>query len=146
MTLLRLCSCLVLGALAVAGCGRDEAREGTQPAPGTNTFEQGVFDDLPRFPRSEPLGPRTEEAGTVSQSFRAEGVTPEGVLDYYETALEGWEPVPEAARTAAPFRQRWARDDWTLVVSASEAPALPDQTPTASGPVATQYSLVLSPA
>ena len=141
---------VVIAAAAVGACGGGEERRGTgaQPAPRTDTFEQGLFDEIPRFPRSEPLGPRSEKSDVVAQSFRAEGAAPEQVLDYYRASLEGWDlvtpprPIGEAGST---LRGKWARENWLLTISASPAPTVEGQNETALT-VSSQYSLSLAPA
>ncbi len=129
----------LLVAMALGGCGTREEREGTQPAPGVTTFEQGRFDDLPLAPRSDPIGPRSEKDGVVSRSFTAKGTTPEQVLRFYEQNLAGWtqvEPVHEVGTSS--YRGSWLRDEWLLEVSAGRAPALDDRLEAQA-----QYSLVL---
>lgn len=138
---------LVALALAATGCGEVESRQGTQPAPGVTTFEQGAFDDIPRFPRSEPLGSRSEKAGIVAQSFRAFGATPRAVLEYYVSSLPGWDQVEPITQTGTTdFRARWAKDGWALLVTSAPAPTTSDGNPADAPEPRTQYSLTLSPA
>lgn len=146
--MLRATTLCLLGALALAAsaCTDPESEEGTQAAPDITTFEQGVFDDVPRFPRSEPLGARSEKAGVVAQSFRALGTTPRSVLDYYARSLPGWEQIePITQAGTADFRARWARDGWTLLVTAAPAPATSDGNQADVPDPKTQYSLTVSP-
>jgi hypothetical protein len=135
--------------LAVAACGGDDAGsdegDAAQPAPDVSTFEQGGFDDLPRHPRSEELGERTEAEGTVSQSFKVTGATPEQVLQFYNDALGplGWLPLSDGDIDVSEqvARDQWVREGTLLVVSASEAPTLEDE----GNEAVTQYSLSLGP-
>lgn len=137
---------LVALALGSQACADAEPREGTQPAPDVTTFEQGVFDEVPRFPRSEPLGSRSEKGGVVAQSFRAFGATPKSVLDYYTRSLPGWEQVEPITQTGTEdFRARWARDAWTLLVTAAPAPTTSDGNQADVPEPKTQYSLTLTP-
>lgn len=140
-----LCLLVVIG-LASQACADAETREGAQPAPDVTTFEQGVFDDVPRFPRSEPLGSRSEKAGVVAQSFRAFGATPRAVLDYYARSLPGWDQIEPITQTGTEdFRGRWAMDGWTLLVTAAPAPTTSDGNQADVPEPKTQYSLTLSP-
>jgi len=133
-------------AVASSACTDAESRAGTQPAPDVTTFEQGVFDDIPRFPRSEPLGSRSEKAGVVAQSFRAFGATPRSVLDYYARSLPRWEQIEPITQTGTvDFRARWARDGWTLLVTAAPAPTVSDGNQADVPEPKTQYSLTVSP-
>lgn len=137
---------LVVVALGSHACAGAASREGTQPAPDVTTFEQGVFDDVPRFPRSEPLGSRSEKAGVVAQSFRAFGASPRAVLEYYARSLAGWQQVEPITRTGTvDFRARWATDRWTLLVTAAPAPTTSDGNQADVPEPKTQYSLTLSP-
>ncbi len=139
-------SLLMVVVLGAQACGDAESREGTQPTPEVTTFEQGVFDDVPRFPRSEPLGSRSEKGAVVAQSFRAFGATPRAVLDYYTGSLPGWEQVEPVAQTgAADFRAKWAKDGWALLVTAAPAPTTSDGNQADIPEPKTQYSLTLSP-
>lgn len=134
---------VVLVLLVAAGCGGDEQRPSTQPAPDETTFQRGDFEDLPRYPRSEPLGERTEKDGAVARSFEATGATPEAVVEWYRDNLARWQldqpPAPIGERT---YRGRWSRDAFFLVVSATAAPTLSNDD---GSTVSTQYSLSLEP-
>ena len=83
-------SAAVLGALLV-GCTATDPGD-AQPAPNASEFVTGGFDELPRLQGDEPIGPRSEDGDVVTQSFRAEGLAPEDVMDFYEEELSGWEP------------------------------------------------------
>ncbi|MGI8985146.1 MAG: hypothetical protein ACR2HM_11565 [Acidimicrobiales bacterium] len=131
---------------AAGACGTvGDASPGAQPTPNVTTFEAGVFDDLPRFPRSEPLGPRNEKKDVVARSFQARGTTPQQVLDYYRLNLAPpWTVVraPEKLGVGT-YRADWTNGDWQLRVSATEEPILdPDN---ASKDLTVQYSMTLSP-
>ncbi len=70
-----------------SACSDDEP-EATQPSPTETTFEQGTFDNLPIYPRSEPLGERNEKDGVVSRSYRSTGIAPQTLLGFYADELE----------------------------------------------------------
>ena len=143
-------------ALGLGACGDDrgdtrtERGIGAQPAPATDTFEQGLFDELPHPPRSDPLGPLMEKADIVSQSFQVRDSLPVEVLAFYEQRLTGeWSTRQEPRQIGAgpTWQGVWVRDTWELTVSATEAPTL-DQTAdpeAALNNVFSQYSLSLSP-
>ncbi len=144
-----LLTALLIAGLLLAGCGTNDERRGSgaQPAPGTETFEQGLFDEIPRFPRSEPLAPRTEKSDVVAQSFRARGATPEQIFDFYRGSLDGWDLVTLAqppGETADTLRGKWAREQWILTISASPAPTVEGQNESAIVAYS-QYSLSLEP-
>jgi hypothetical protein len=142
---------VVLVAMAILvgwGCGGEaEERAADQPVTDETNFGYGRFDELPRYSRSEPLGPRAEKAGAVSQTFKAEGATPTQILDFYARRLRdaGWnvvEPVHELG--VGTVRGRWAQPKWMLTVSASTAPTL--TAPAGDIQSYSQYSLSLRPA
>ena len=130
-------------ALAGAACGGG-ADQGTQPAPDVTTFEQGGFDDLPLVPRSDPFGPRSETGGVVARTYRAVGVSPQGVIEFYRRVLPdaGWDPAEPAFRNDTATRQDWVTADRRLEVSASP---VPDRRDPSAPQDAVQYSLVLRP-
>jgi hypothetical protein len=134
----------VLSIAILGACGDGDEREGTQPAPGVTTFEQGRFDDLPLLPDSDPFGPRSEQAGIVARSFRTTGVTPGGVIDFYQGELTaaGWELAEPVFRDDTASRADWVTDDWRLEISATR---IQDRQNPSSTDVAVQYSLVLRP-
>lgn len=133
-------------ALLIAGCAPRDGDSAAQPAPDVTTFEQGRFDDLPQFPRSDPLGPRTEKDGVVARSYRARGTSPEQVLEFYRDALaERWHmATPIEKLGAGTFRAEWVTDDYRLLVSATREGTL-DAPDDAANPVVAQYSLSLHP-
>ena len=132
--------------LTTLGCGAGETRPAAQPAPGVTTFEQGRFDDLPLFFRSDPLGPRSEKDGVVTRSYTARGASPEQVLEFYRDALDyRWEMVtPIEKLGVGTFRADWTNGQYRLRVSASRAAAL-DSPDDASNAAVSQYSLTLHP-
>jgi hypothetical protein len=75
--------------LAIAACSTDD---GAAREEGATTSVRAEFDALPRLPQSREVGARSSKAGTVTQSFSVEGVTPDGVLDFYEDELTTWAP------------------------------------------------------
>lgn len=135
---------LLLPAVALAllaACGGHE-RPQARPTAGETAFAS-EFDDLPRHPRSEPLGERTEKDGVTARSFKVTGATPEEVLEWYLGNLRGWQLREQpAAIGQGTYRGRWARGAHFLVVSASEAPTLSSE---AGDDAPAQYSLSLEP-
>ncbi len=130
----------------LGGCGSGEADPVAQPAPGITTFGPGRFDDLPQYPRSEPLGPRNEEAGVVVRSYKVPGASPEQILEFYRQALEErWNMVTEAERLGVgTLRAEWVSEEYRLLVSATRESEL-DSRKDASNSVVAQYSLTLHP-
>lgn len=128
-------------ALLIVSCGDDAT---TQPAPNVTSFEQGVFDCLPIYPRSDPLGPRADQDGTISRSYRSIGATPQRIIDFYaaELASTRWEPAAPIPPAGAVVRADWARDNLRLEVSASQ---IEDRQNPTSTDYAVQYNLVLRP-
>lgn len=129
---------------AVALCACAGSDEGTQPAPDVTTFEQGRFDDLPLLPKSEPMGARTEKNDIVSRTYRAVGVTPEGVIEFYRRELPsaGWRETEPGFREDTESRGDWVTDDWRLEVSSQR---IDDRQNPSADQVVVQYSLVLRP-
>lgn len=136
----------VLLAVVLAGCGGGTADPVAQPAPGVSTFEEGRFDDIPQFPRSEPLGPRHEKDGVVARSYKAPGASPDQVLDFYGDALrERWNMITGVEKLGVgTLRADWVNDDYLLRVSATRE-AMLDSEEGASETAVAQYSLTLHP-
>lgn len=134
--------------LVLAGCGDEDPPPAAQPTPAVTTFEPAVFDDIPQYPRTEPVGPRTEEHGVVSRSYKAPGTSPEQILDFYKDALEErWRMVaPVEKLGVGTLRADWVNndDDYRLRVSATREPLL-DSQKDASETFVTQYSVTLHP-
>ena len=137
---------LLATALLLVGCASDEPDPVTQPAPGVTTFEEGRFDDLPQYPGSEPLGPRSEEHGVVARSYKVTGVVPEQVLDFYRGALEEqWSMITPVEKLGiGTLRADWVGEDYRLRVSATREPEL-DNPDDPANKVVSQYSLTLHP-
>lgn len=131
-------------ALGAACGGGDEERQDTQPAPDVDTFQQGLFEDLPKLPGSEPFGPRSEEGDIVARSYRLTGWTPAYVVDFYEVELPplGWRETQPIFRSDTEARGDWVNDEWRLEVSAT---SIPDRRAESADQRVTQYSLVLRP-
>jgi hypothetical protein len=125
-----------------SACGGENARAETQPAPNISSFTAGDFEDLPKPPRFEPAGKRSEIDGVVTRSFFGSGTTPEQVLEFYRNTFagSGVTMTMEPARVGRGWRGRWMTDDRELLVSATVAPGAgaEDERPT-------QLSLELSP-
>jgi hypothetical protein len=115
----------------------------TQPAPRNTRVQDGLFDRIPRYPRSDPFAPASEQEGVTVQSFGVPGTTPEVVLDWYADELEGWTIVrrPQPFGPSA-WRGVWEREDQRLLVSAGPAPTF-EQDPADIEQSTTQYSLTL---
>lgn len=116
----------------------------TQPAPNVTTFEEGTFDNLPLVPRSQPFGARSETAGVITRTYRATGVTPDGVIAFYERALppHGWQAAESSQRTDTSWRADWVTSAWRLEVTSVP---VPDRDNPAATETVVQYSLVLRP-
>lgn len=131
-------------AAVLAGCG-DGDRPEAQPAPDVTRFVEGSFEDVPLFPRSEPVSQRHEKNDTTAQSYKARNTTAEQVLRFYDERLPGWQqlgPVEKVGATA--YRGEWVRGGRRLLVSAAPAPGL-GESDEIEAPVV-QYSLTLGPA
>ena len=144
---------LVLATVALAACNAGSTEPGRiseadSEAVGEGAPFGGDFADVPLHPRSDPIGTRTEEAGTVTRSYEVRGASPDLVLDFYARTLpsRGWEVVEEPHESGtSTVVGKWLRDGKTLRITANAAPSLGgDTTPTES--VASQYSLLLSDA
>lgn len=135
---------LLLGTTAGAACGGDDQGPEAQPDPDASRFVEGDFDDLPRYPRSEPFGPKSEKRGIITQSFRATGATPDAVIEYFRTAMQqrGWEPAEPVFRDDTASRVDFVTDEHRLEVSAVVADANDSES---TDNAAVQYSLVLRP-
>ncbi len=135
-----------LVALGLGGCGAGETDPVAQPAPGVTTFQEGRFDDIPQFPRSEPLGPRHKKDRVVTRSYKAPGASPDQVLDFYRRALqERWNMVTAVEKLGVgTLRADWVDDDYRLRVSATRESLLDSQDDASQTAVA-QYSLTLHP-
>ena len=136
----------LLSTVVLASCGAGTTDPAAQPAPGVTTFEEGRFDDIAQFPRSEPLGPRHEKDGVVGRSYKAPGASPDQVLDFYRDALkERWSMVTAVEKLGVgTLRADWVDDEHLLRVSATRESLL-DSEEDASETVVTQYSLTLHP-
>lgn len=136
-------------ALVGSGCGGDGADRGepeAQPVAGGSTFEEGNFDQLPRYPGTNPASDPAVEDDVTSQSFEVEAATPAQVIQYFtdELASAGWTVVEPPSQIGAERTHRgvWRRGDQQLVVSTTEFSGYDDP----SGERITQYSLSLGPA
>lgn len=122
-------------ALLLPACSGDDSSD-AQPAPDASVFVPGEFDELPRYRGSEEIGTRSTDGDVVTQSFSAEGTSPELIIEFYRGELTGWEETPTDDVGEA-LRTEFRRDGQRLEVSATTIDmAGPDQQPTV------QYSLV----
>ena len=136
----------VLLSLILAGCGSRDADPAAQPAPGVTTFEQGRFDNLPQYPRSEPFGPRSEKDGVVARSFKVKGATPDQIMNFYRDSLKDrWTMVTGVEKLGVgTLRADWRDGEFRLRVSATRESELDDRDDAGTSAVA-QYSLTLNP-
>jgi hypothetical protein len=142
---------IVIGALAlvilatIGGCGNGSSpTRGAQPV-ANGGFVNGILDQVPHYPSSEPLGGTSETAGTVARTYKVTGATPRDVLQWYRDHLAGWSTVtpPEAEPGGATaVRGIWRKADTTLTISADNAPTL--KSGEATGQNVVQYSLSLT--
>jgi len=137
------CAVAALSIIAVGACNNGSDK-GAQSAPHVTRLSQGPFDDVPLLPRSEPFGARSKKNGVTTQSFRATGYAPAGVIEFYERELphDGWTRTKPAYRAPTNTRGDWVNEDWRLEVSAT---AVKDRANPASAEAVVQYSLVLRP-
>jgi hypothetical protein len=133
---------VVVASFVIGACDDGDANP-AQPAPRNTRFAQGLFDSIPRYPRSDPLSPASEQKGVVVQTFGVQGTTPELVLEWYTDELDGWANVrrPQMFGRRA-WRGVWERGDRRLLVSAGPAPTF-EQDPADLEQSKTQYSLTL---
>ncbi len=132
--------------VVLTGCRTGDPDPVAQPAPDVTTFEHGRFDDLPQFPRSQPLSARSEERGVIARSYKATGASPHQVLEFYRDALgERWRMVTGIEKLGVgTLRADWVGEDYRLRVSATTESEL-DSRNDASQTFVTQYSLTLHP-
>lgn len=129
---------MVASVALVAACG-STGHSPAQPAPGVTSFAGGAFDQVPRYPRSEPLGARNDTGDLSQQTFKATGTTPEQVIDWYGAHLDGWKVLEAPHKTGATdFAGRWEKGGRTLRVTTGPAPTVGSET-------TVQYSLLLQP-
>ncbi len=136
----------VLMSLVLVGCGPRDPDPVAQPAPGVTTFEEGRFDNLPQYPRSEPLGPRHEKDDVVARSFKVRGASPDQILNFYRDALkERWRMVTGVEKLGVgTLRADWVDDEYRLRVSATRENKLDDRGDAGTS-AAAQYSITLNP-
>lgn len=129
-----------------AGCGAEDLGPTAQPAPDVTTFQPGRFDDLPLYPRSDPVGPRTDAGGVAARSYRTIGTTAREVLEFYRNELpETWHLVHGIEELGeSTYRADWSDGTYRLRVSATREPTL-DIEDNASPERVVQYSLTLRP-
>lgn len=137
-------------AVLVTGCGgggNENPATRAQPSPNVTTFEPGVFDEIPRHPRSEPVGERSDENGVITRSFAVRDAEPTTVLQFFEDRLSAdWELVSQPQEIGVDtYRGTWARDNWILTISATRAETVDADSDAAQGTYFSQYSLNLSP-
>jgi hypothetical protein len=141
--LFRAATALLSVATVAVGCS-DNTSDPAQPAPNVTTFEQGVFDNIPAYPRSDPLGERNDEDGVVSRSYRSVGALPQTIIDYYDAQLTaaGWQRSAALPQQGFVRRGTWIRNDYQVEVSARP---VDDSRNPASVDYAVQYDVVLTP-
>jgi hypothetical protein len=134
---------------AVGGCGHGSGRAagptlGAQPR-ASGGFVSGTFEQIPKYPSSEPLGATSETAGTVARTYKVAGATPRDVLQWYRDHLTDWTvvTVPQAVEPGAvAVRGVWTKNSTTLTITADNAPTL--KSPEAAEQNVVQYSLSLT--
>jgi hypothetical protein len=130
---------------AVGGCGNGSTpTRGAEPQR-SGGFVNGVFEQIPHYPSSEPLGATAETGGTVARSYEVTGATPRDVLQWYRDHLTDWTVLtpPEAEQPgASAVRGTWTKNHTTLTVTADNAPTL--KSAEASEQNVVQYSLSLA--
>ena len=140
---------LAAGALVTAAilnaCG--EADPEAQPVEDAAGFDEGIFGELPLFPKSTPVGEVARTDDTVSRSYRATMASPAVVLEFYEDSLVDWDVVetPKQIGAGSTMRGIWRDGDLELTVSATEGPTLPAEGEDSGDAktVVSQYSLSL---
>ena len=137
---------LVIATTGLTACGDADAPE-AQPVEDAAVFDEGMFGDLPLFPKSEPLGRVARTDDTVSRSYRASMATPAKVLEFYEDSLVDWEVIeaPKQIGAGSTMRGIWRDGDLELTISATEGPTVPEEGEDLgdAGAVVSQYSLSL---
>ena len=131
----------------VGSCGGGAEEPEAQPAPGVTRFtEDGIFDTIPTYPRSDPLGPRREVRDATVRTWSVRNATPEQVLRFYADALvaDEWDEMEAPHAVNKSWRGSWRRQGATLQVSAGPAPTVEQPEPASPDPIA-QYSLTLRP-
>ena len=129
--------------LGLASCAGDVDEPEAQPAPDTAEFAEGQFDALPVPPHADPVGPRTEDRDVVARSFTVRGSTPGEVVEFYATALDGWDHE-DTTDVGTALRSDFTRDGRALRVTAQPAPAV-ERDPVDGDEAVVQLSLQLGP-
>ena len=131
--------------LGVTGCASSGDEEGTQPAPGVTSFQQGDFGDVPLPDRSDPVGTRSETDGVVTQTFAARDTTVDALIDFFDSQLPaaGWEPAEAYETENGIYRGDFTKDGRRLEVVIDQVPDLPEDETGGAQPV--QFSLILNP-
>lgn len=131
----------------VVACGDNESQPEAQPLEDSAEFDEGVFGDLPLYPRSAPLGDVARTEDSVSRSYRATMASPAMVLEFYEDSLVDWQVVeaPKQIGAGETMRGVWRDGEFELTVSATAGPTVPEENGTGGGDnvEASQYSLSL---
>ena len=131
----------------VSSCAGGSEEPEAQPAPGVERFtEDGIFEGIPRYPRSEPVGPRREVSGATVRTWSVRNATPEQVLQFYADTLvaDAWREMEAPHAVNKSWRGSWRRQGATLQVSAGPAPAIEQPEPASPDPIV-QYSFTLRP-
>lgn len=142
-SLLRLMGPVVLGAaVLLAGCGDSEvakAASARDAGIGGERFVQIGFDDIPR-PKPVAVKDKKKVDRLETEEYEIEGVSAEGVIDYYERQLEakGWTQVGEVEDTRVGLQGNWSQLGRTLIVVAK------DEVPEEGKPKAVLVALTFS--
>ena len=124
----------LVAAAVLSAC--DDADPEAQPVEDAAVFDDGIFGELPLFPKSTPVGEVARTDDTVRRSYRATMASPAVVLEFYEDSLVDWEVVetPKQIGAGSTVRGIWRDGDLELTVSANSGDA---------DTVVSQYSLSL---
>lgn len=137
----------LVGATVVACGDGDPGGPDAQPLPDATTFDEGDFDQIPRYPGSQAVSGVATQGDTVVQSYSVTNVPPDEVLAFFQAQLAEWQVVDQVdAIGPDAYRGRWQRQDALLEVSAALAPGLEQNDAADQQRRITQYSLTLRPA
>ncbi len=140
---------LAVATVAFVACDDDQAGDdgtsaasdgGAIPAPEITGFTDGDFDaiELPRG--AEEASEKTVRDDVTSQSFFASATSPEQIMEFFASSLEGdgWTVAePVSSRGTDSFAGAWTRDGHRLEISALLAQGVENER--------TQFSVVLLP-
>lgn len=115
--------------------------------PNPQGLEAGELAALPLPPGTAPFGPPSQKDGTVTQSFKATGLQPGDVAQFYAEALpnRGWATSTWPAESGDHrWQGQWTRNERLLQITSE--PDVDDGAGDGNGAAASQFDLVLSAA